>query len=201
MIRAKRAGEPVPGAEIFLGGGFQQGEKLTSNAQGQYQARFPAGQILLKEISLPDERHADYQRHFFGVRPGRTLPSLLHSPSLWKVTLKATVGGKPLDVPAIVRVPTKMLEGKVIDAHGQPLVNARVKAENRLGRYLGRTDVRGEFEMQVPKASKFESYDVSLPDRLVTEVKIQKEEPLVLEVDAISATGGDEFSRRKKDPS
>jgi hypothetical protein len=183
MIRAERTGEPVPGAEIFLGGGFQQGEKITSDGQGRYHARFPAGQVSLESIRLPDDRHAVYQQHFFGVRPGRTFPSFMHSPPLWKVTLKATVDGKPLDVPAIVRVPTKMLEGKVIDRYGRPLFNARVKAENRLGRYLGTTDVRGEFEMQVPKASKFESYDVSLPDRLVTDVKIQKEEPLVLKVD------------------
>jgi beta-lactamase regulating signal transducer with metallopeptidase domain len=188
MIRAERTGEPIAGAEIYLGGGLQQGEKLTSNAQGQYHARFPAGQILLKEISLPDERHADYQQWFSGVRPGRTVPSSMHSPPMWKVALSATVDGKPRDLPAIVRIPTKMLEGLAIDAAGRPLVKAFVKAENGLGRYVATTDGHGEFEMQVPKASKFKSYYVWLPDRLGTDVKIQKQEPLALKVDAISAS-------------
>jgi hypothetical protein len=87
-----------------------------------------------------------------------------------------------------------MLEGKAIDTQGRPLVNAVVKADNGLGRYAGTTDIRGEFEMQVPKSLKVESYDVSLRLRLVTNVKVEKPAPLVLKVDSISETGGPEFA-------
>jgi hypothetical protein len=101
----------------------------------------------------------------------------------------------PLDVPAIVRIPSKILEGTVVDNNGRPVFNARVEGKDGFGHYDGTTDVRGEFEIQVPKAFKIESLGVSLNGNLVTDVKIEQREPLILKIKCISATGGYEFSR------
>jgi protocatechuate 3,4-dioxygenase beta subunit len=183
LVQADATGEPVPGAEIFLGGGFELGTKLTADEHGRFQAPFAFRQVSVPPIRLPDERHADYQQHYCGVRPGKTRQSMMHSPSLYKVFVRGALGPMPLDIPAIVRIPSKMLEGTVVDNNGRPVAGAWVEAKDGLGRYVDTTDAQGAFEFQVPKAAKFESIDVSLsPHRVVTEIKVRQQDPLVLHV-------------------
>ncbi|HEV3304736.1 MAG TPA: M56 family metallopeptidase [Planctomycetaceae bacterium] len=199
LVQADATGEPVAGAEIFLGGGFELGTKLTADEHGRFRVPFAVRQVSLPPIRLPDERHANYQQHYCGVRPGKTTQSTMHSPSLYKVFVRGAIGPMPLDVPAIVRIPSKMLEGTVVDHNGRPVAGAWVEAKNGLGRYVATADAEGAFEFQVPKAAKFDSIDVSLrPGRLVTGVTVEKQDPLILRVESISETGGYEFSRRKK---
>jgi hypothetical protein len=91
------------------------------------------------------------------------------------------------------------VNGTVIDANGRPLAHAAVNGDAREGRYWAPTNVAGEFELRVPKSVKVESYDVWLQDRLVTDITVEKRNPLVLKVKSISASGGYEFTHRKKD--
>ena len=78
----------------------------------------------------------------------------MHSPPLYKVIIRGMVDWQAVDIPAIVRVPTRMVDGKVIDARGQPLVNAVVKAENGLGRYVGTTDTRRRLRVSSSQGSQ-----------------------------------------------
>ncbi len=183
LVQADATGEPIAGAEIFLGGGFELGTKLTADEHGRFRAPLADRSVSLQAIRIPDESHADYQKWYSFVRPGKTRASLWHAPSLYKVIIRGSMGGSPIDVPAIVRIPSKFLEGTVVDANGRHIPGAWVEAKDGLGRYVATSDAQGTFEFQVPKAVKFDSINVSLQGgRTAADVRVEHEDPLVLKV-------------------
>ncbi|HXY37047.1 MAG TPA: carboxypeptidase-like regulatory domain-containing protein, partial [Planctomycetaceae bacterium] len=195
LVRTKDRERPVAGVRITLQS-FDSDSSidLTSDANGRCQARVLPGSVWMTSM-IPDEIAAQY------VQPGfRRLQSSFPfyvSPSSQQVRVKPTPNGQPFQLPITVVIPTKSVKGTVIDPNGRPLANAAVRGDTREGRYWASTDQGGAFDLRVPQWVTVDSYDVALPSRLVTDVTIEKRNPLVLKVKSISAAGGYEFSRKK----
>jgi protocatechuate 3,4-dioxygenase beta subunit len=196
VVQTKDRGQPVAGVRITLRP-FDSDSSidLTSDANGRYQAHVLPGSLWMSSM-IPDEIAARYvQSPFHSMQsPFPFYVSL--SPQ--QVRVKPTPNGQPFQLPATVLIPAKSVKGTVIDANGKPLAHAAVHGDAREGRYWASTDLGGAFELRVPQWVTVDAYDVALPFRLVTDVTIDKREPLVLMVKSISASGGYEFSRRKQ---
>jgi hypothetical protein len=197
LVRTKDRGQPIAGVRISLRPfDSDRSFELTSDANGRYQARVLPGSVWMSSM-IPDEIAAHYvQSPFHSMRS--PFPFYV-SPSSQEVRVKPTPNGQPFQLPVTVFTPAKSVKGTVIDVSGRPLSHAAVQGDAREGRYWASTNPGGEFELHVPERVMLASYDVCLRDRLVTDVTIEKRDPLVLKVKSISATGGYEFSHPKKD--
>ncbi len=61
--------------------------------------------------------------------------------------------------------PTRVIQGKLIDQQDRPVAKARLNGLRGNRRYgFGRTNDKGEFSIQVPKALEMERYQVWLED-------------------------------------
>ncbi len=184
LVQTKETHRPVAGVRVTLRADeCDHVIDVTSDAQGRYQARVLPGWVSMSSM-LPD----DFSAHYLVIEWPFEVP---------RVRVKPTANGQPFQLPATVLIPTTPVKGTVVDTEGRPVFGATARGNSGKRRFFGATNVRGEFQIQIPEGIKLDSYDVSVRDRLVTDVNIEHGDPLVLKVKSISATGGYEFARRK----
>jgi hypothetical protein len=107
-VVAQDTGEPLARVELHVYyGRFRQGTDVTSDAKGQFSARVLPGKVRFQPMNLDKTKYLQ-----------------LGSPKWLDVPSDAN----NLELPAIVGVPSKPLDGRLVDQSNSPVADARVFA-------------------------------------------------------------------------
>ena len=187
-IRTVDTQVPVVGAEVLVqyGAGLQ-GDDVTSDSQGRYEAQVLPGFVRTQVISMPQKIAAHYAQ----------------ADDLWKKQIDVPTGLKEFELSPIVLAATETRSGTLIDREGRPIAGARVHGIRGNRRYgFAETNERGEFSLQLPKKLAIDSYETWIGGRArgITTPTIVKNEPLTLQLDRTAPDGKPAKSRHEPAP-